>query len=93
MKTTTIARITPEGAQLTDGTGRAIRVGDIVATSAALTLATPDGSSGCVSVTAPLLHPIARGRYVAPRASLIFEDPLVSAPVGTGGPIAIDADV
>jgi len=66
MKTTTITRITPEGAQLTDGTGRAIRVGDIVATSAALSLATPDGSSGCVSVTAPLLHPVARGRYVAP---------------------------
>lgn len=79
MKTTTVTRITPEGAQLTDGTGRAIRVGDIVATSAALTLATPDGSSGCVSVTAPLLHPIARGRYVvradAPRAPVAHNEP------------------
>ena len=51
--TATITRIDPPGSRLTRA-GKPLAIGDRVTASDALTLATPDGRGGCVSMSAQI---------------------------------------
>ena len=107
----TITRIDPPGSRLTRA-GKPLAIGDRVTSADALTLATPDGRGGCVSMTAQIGVSVATSRLPpveAPaRMGLVFDDPAASAPtieaatetprapvlgLGSGGPIAVKADV
>ena len=100
--TATITRIDPPGSRLTRA-GKPLAIGDRVTASDALTLATPDGRGGCVSMSAQIGVRIATVRLppaeapAPPIVAAIEAAPVTPrAPlfgIGSGGPIAIKADV
>ena len=100
--TATITAINPPGSRLTRA-GKPLAIGDRVTAADALTLATPGGVGGCVGMSAQIGVRIATVRLLSveapapPVAAAIELAPVTPrAPlfgIGSGGPIAIKADV
>lgn len=72
-RTARVTRLTPPGSTLTGERGRTIAVGDVVADGESVTLATPDGSAGGVTLD--------RGGVVLRVASVRLEVVPVAVPV------------
>jgi len=82
VKTATVYRIEPPGSVLTVA-GKPLAIGDTVTEGDVLTLATPDGKGGCVSLTAQIAVTVATKRLapVEPPPGLAAEVPQpVTAP-------------